>query len=168
MPFSIYQASVPVFDQYLNSLSAVLSKAAANAEARKIDPQVFLTARLAPDMFPLLRQVQVATDHAKGAVGRLAGSVLPSFPDAETNFAELQTRIAKTRDYVKTFTSAQLEGSESRPIELKIGPNTINFVGHVYLCQFALPNFFFHYAAAYGILRHLGVDVGKRDFIGSF
>jgi hypothetical protein len=168
MSLTIYQASVPVFQQILTSLSGILTKAAAHAETKKIDPSVFITARLAPDMFPLSRQVQIATDHAKGACARLAGVEIPSFPDTETTFAELQTRIAKTLDFIKNLKPAQFDGAETREVKLKIGGNELTFTGQKYLFHGAFPNFFFHATTAYDILRHNGVDVGKRDFIGSF
>jgi hypothetical protein len=168
MTVSMYQASVPVFQQILTSLSAILTKAAAHAEAKKIDPSVFITARLAPDMFPLSRQIQIATDHAKGASARLAGVEIPSYPDTETTFAELQTRITKTLDFIKQLKPAQFEGAASREVKLKIGGNELTFSGQKYLFHGAFPNFFFHAATAYDILRHNGVEVGKRDFIGSF
>jgi hypothetical protein len=168
MSLSIYQASVPVFQQILTSLSAILHKAAAHAETKKIDPSVFLTARLAPDMFPLTRQIQIACDHAKGASARLAAVEIPSFPDTETTFAELQARITKTLDFIKGLKPAQFEGAETREVKLKIGGNDLTFTGQKYLLHGAFPNFFFHAATAYDILRHNGVEVGKRDFIGSF
>jgi hypothetical protein len=168
MSLTIYQTSVPVFQQILTSLSGILTKAAAHAETKKIDPSVFITARLAPDMFPLSRQVQIATDHAKGACARLAGVEIPSFPDTETTFAELQTRITKTLDFIKNLKPAQFDGAETREVKLKIGGNELTFTGQKYLFHGAFPNFFFHATTTYDILRHNGVDVGKRDFIGSF
>lgn len=168
MTVSMYQASVPVFQQILTSLSAILTKAAAHAEAKKIDPSVFITARIAPDMFPLSRQIQIATDHAKGASARLAGVEIPAFPDTETTFPELQARIAKTLDFIKHLKPAQFEGAASREVKLKIGGNELTFSGQKYLFHGAFPNFFFHATTAYDILRHNGVEVGKRDFIGSF
>ena len=168
MTISIYEASVPVFQQILTSLSNILTKAAAHAEAKKIDPSVFITARLSPDMFPLSRQIQIATDHAKGASARLAGVEIPSFPDTETTFAELQTRITKTLDFIKGLKPAQFEGAAKREVKLKIGGNEMTFTGQNYLFHGAFPNFFFHATTAYDILRHNGVEVGKRDFIGKF
>jgi hypothetical protein len=163
----MFQASVPVYTQFLGSLSNLLKKAAADAETRKIDPSVFLNARIAPNMFAFTRQVQIATDHAKGSLARLAGLELPSYPDDETTFDALQARIAKTLDYVKTFKPEQIDGSEDRDIVLKFGATTLPFKGQAYLIQFALPNFYFHTSMAYAILRHNGVDVGKRDFMGA-
>ena len=166
MTVSMYQASVPVFQQILTSLSAILTKAAAHAEAKKIDPSVFITARIAPDMFPLSRQIQIATDHAKGASARLAGVEIPAFPDTETTFPELQARIAKTLDFIKNLKPAQFEGAASREVKLKIGGNELTFSGQKYLFHGAFPNFFFHATTAYDILRHNGVEIGKRDFLG--
>jgi hypothetical protein len=166
MTLSIYQASVPVFTQILGSLSAILKKASAHAEAKKIDPSVFINARLSPDMYALARQVQIATDHAKGASARLAGVDVPSYADTETSFDELQARITKTIEFIKGLKPAQFDGAESRNVKLKIGPQEMTFPGATYLFHFAYPNFFFHATTAYDILRHNGVDVGKRDFIG--
>lgn len=167
MPSNLYQSSVPVFTQYLTSLSALLTKAASHAEAKKIDPLVLTGARIAPDMFPLQRQVQIATDHAKGACARLAGIEVPSFADTETSFPELQARIAKTLEFVKSLKPAQFEGSAERDVTLTIAGQKITWKGNIYLNHFALPNFYFHATTTYAILRHNGVEVGKRDFMGS-
>lgn len=166
MTLSMYQASVPVFLTMLENLSNILSRAEANATERKIDPSVFLTARLAPDMFALTRQVQIATDHAKGAPSRLAGREVLRYEDAEASFGELQARLEKTRNYLKTFAAADIDGSEERVIEIKGGGRLFSFSGAQYLLHYALPNFYFHTATAYDILRHNGVDLHKRDFIG--
>jgi hypothetical protein len=166
MAISMYQASVPVFQKMLQNLDGIFDKAAASAEARKIEPQVLLTARLAPDMYHFTRQVQIATDHAKGGPARLAGLEPPKFEDNETSFPELKARIARVQDYLKTLKASQIDGSEERKIMLKFGPREFEFVGLPYLTMFVLPNFYFHYMAAYAILRHNGVDVGKRDFMG--
>lgn len=168
MTVNAYQATVPAFVQILTALSAILTKAQAHAEAKKIDPAVFVNARIAPDMFPLARQVQIATDHAKGASARLAGVDVPSYADTETTFAELQARIAKTLDFIKGLKPAQFDGGLDRKVTLKIAGQEMSWNGGVYLHQFALPNFYFHVTAAYAILRHNGVEVGKRDFLGSF
>ena len=167
MTISMYQASVPVFSERLRALSFVLTKAEANATERKIDPQVFLTARLAPDMLNLTRQVQIATDHAKRASARLAGVEAPAYEDNEASFAELQARIAKTMDYLKGFAPTDIDGSEERKIDLKIGANEMSFTGQKYLLSFAMPNFYFHVITAYDILRHNGVPLGKRNFMGA-
>jgi hypothetical protein len=168
MTVNAYQATVPAFIQILTALSAILTKAQAHAEAKKIDPSVFVNARIAPDMFPLARQVQIASDQAKGACARLAAIDIPSFADTETTFPELQARIAKTLDFIKGLKPAQFDGAFDRNVTLKIAGQDMSWKGDVYLHQFALPNFYFHATAAYAILRHNGVDVGKRDFLGSF
>jgi hypothetical protein len=167
MSLTMYQASVPTYLQYLGSLSKVLEKAAAHAEAKKIDPNALLHARLFPDMFPLIKQVQVACDHAKGGTARITGTEPPSFPDTETTFSELQARIAKTIEFVKSFKVEQFEGSEERDIELNIRGTKIPLKGHAFLLQFSLPNFYFHTTTAYNILRHNGIELGKRDFMGA-
>ena len=167
MTISMYQASVPVFLQGLKALSGILTKAEANAAERKIDPQTFLSARLAPDMLTLTRQVQIATDHAKGAPSRLSGQVAPKFEDNEASFEALQARIARTVAHLKSFAAADLDGSQDRTIELKSGGRELSFTGQQYLQHFALPNFYFHCTTAYAILRHNGVPLGKLDFMGA-
>jgi uncharacterized protein len=166
MTVSMFTASVPVYTQFLTSLSNVLKKGAAHAEAKKIDPSVLVNARIAPDMLPLSAQVQIATDHAKGSLSRLAGVDAPKFEDTETTFDELQARIKKTLDYVKTFKPTQIDGTEGKEIVLTFGTQKFPFNGQTYLIQFALPNFYFHTTMAYAILRHNGVEIGKRDFMG--
>jgi len=150
----------------LTNLDSVLKKAEADCEARKIDPSVFINGRLAPDMLPLVRQVQIATDHAKGAASRLAGQENPKWSDDEKTFADLHARVTKTIDHLKAFKPAQFDGAETRSIELKFPNATFNFNGKDYLLNFAVPNFYFHYVTAYAILRHNGVQIGKGDFIG--
>ena len=167
MTLSMYQASVPVFLQGLSSLSAILGKAVTQAAERKLDPSVLLNDRLAPDMLPFARQVQIASDHAKGATARLAGVEVPKFEDVEKTFDELKQRLSKVVEFVRGFDVAQIDGSEEREITLPIGGNTMTFRGQAYLLHFALPNFFFHQTTAYAILRHNGIAIGKRDFIGS-
>ena len=167
MSISIYHASVPMFLHTLGALANVLTKAEANAAERKIEPSVLVNSRLAPDMFPLKGQVQIATDHAKGASSRLAGREIPRYEDTEETFAELHARIAKTRDYLGTFTDADFEGAEDRPIVIKGRLRDLNFTGLQYLQHFALPNFFFHVTTAYDILRHNGVPLSKVDFLGN-
>jgi hypothetical protein len=167
MSLSMYQASIPVVSRMLTNLSAILGKAAAHCESRKIDPAVLLTARLFPDMFPLVRQVQIATDHAKGLAARLAGIEVPSYADTEATFADLHARLAKTIAYVGGFSPEQINGSEGKAICLKTGHGELNFTGQDYLVHFALPNFYFHVTTAYAILRHNGVDVGKMDYLGA-
>jgi hypothetical protein len=167
MAISMYQITIPVFTRVLNNLSAVLNKGAAHAEAKKIDPSVFVNARLAPDMFPLARQIQIATDAVKGCAARLAGVEIPSFADTEASFPELQERIAKTVAFLNSITEAQLEGSEGRTVSLKIRGNDVEFKGMAYLQGFVLPNLYFHVTTTYGILRHNGVELGKTDYLGS-
>lgn len=167
MTLSMYQASVPVFQRTLSALDKILDKAAAYAAERKIDPLVLTAARLSPDMFPMSRQVQIATDHAKGATARLAGLAVPSYEDAEKTFPELKARIAKTLAFIGTVTPAQIDGSEGRDISLKAGPRELTFKGQDYLLFFALPNFYFHATTAYDILRHNGLGIGKLDFLNA-
>lgn len=167
MTLSMYQASVPVFLQGLKNLSAILDKAAAQAAERKIDPAVLLNDRLAPDMFPFVRQVQIASDHAKGAPARLAGLEVPKFDDVEKSFDEVQQRLARVTEFVKSIDPARIDGSEEREITLPIGGQPMTFKGQTYLLHFALPNFYFHLTTAYAILRHNGIAIGKRDFIGT-
>ena len=168
MTLSMYQASVPVFLRAFDNLSAILDKGAAFAAAKKIDPSVLINARLAPDMFALARQVQIASDTVKGCVARLAGIDIPSFADTETSFAELKERLAKTAAFIKTVSAAQIDGSEGKPITMKVGPTReLSFTGQSYLLSFVLPNLFFHVTAAYAILRHNGVEIGKTDYLGS-
>ena len=150
----------------LSNLDKILTKAQGDAEARKIDPQVLMNARLAPDMFPFVRQVQITTDQAKGGSSRLAGLEPPKWPDEEKSFADLHARIAKTIAHLKTFKPAQFEGAETRAIELKFPNATLKFTGKDYFLNFVVPNFYFHYTTAYAILRHNGVPIGKRDFTG--
>jgi hypothetical protein len=162
----MYQATVPAFVQTLTALAAVLDKAEAHCAAKTIDPAVLIGARLFPDMFPLSRQVQIACDFAKGTTARLAGLEVPSWPDNETTFAELKARIARTLEFIKSVPSTKIDGSEGRDITLKAGPRELNFKGQGYLVDFALPNFYFHATTAYALLRHNGVELGKRDFLG--
>jgi len=165
MTISMYQASAPAFQRTLKALDAILDKAAAYAEERKIDPLVLTSARLAPDMLPLTRQVQFASDTSKGACARLAGLEVPSFADTETTFPELKARIAKTLDFIATVSPGQIDGSEDRDIVLKAGADELTFKGQDYLVSLALPNFYFHVTTAYAILRHNGVPLGKRDYL---
>jgi hypothetical protein len=162
------QASQPVFLQMLKALSANLDKAVAHAQAKKIDPSVLVNARLAPDMFPLSRQVQIATDHAKGATARLSGRENPKYEDTESTIDELKARIAKTLAFVSSVPAAEIDGSEEKDITLTIGGQPRTLKGQRYLLHNALPNFFFHVTTAYDILRHNGVEVGKRDYMGSY
>lgn len=166
MKISMYQASVPVFSRMLTNLAGILGKAAAHAEARKIDPAVLINSRLYPDMFALGRQVQIASDHAKGAAARLAGLEPPKYEDNEASFPELIARIHKTISYIETIKPGQIDGSEERTITLAMRTRTLTFEGMEYLLNFSLPNFYFHVTTAYDILRHNGVEIGKKDFIG--
>ena len=167
MPLSMYQASVPVFTRALGNLSKILDKGAAFAAARKIEPSVLINSRLAPDMLPLSRQVQIAADMALRGSARLAGAEVTSVPDTETNFPELQERIKNTLRSIETFTADQIDGSEARQITLTVGGKDMTFTGQDYLFNFVLPNLFFHSTAAYLILRHNGVELGKADFLGA-
>jgi len=166
MSLGMYQASVPTFLTMLKTLTAILDKAEAYAAEHKIDPEVLLNWRLAPDMFPLVRQVQIATDFAKGTTARLAGAEVPKYADDEKTFAEIKARIAKTVKFVEGFSAKDVDGSEGRDITLPVGGQDLHFKGEPYLVHFALPNFYFHATTAYAILRRCGVDLGKRDFLG--
>ena len=167
MSLSMYQAAVPVFTRQLNNLSTILGIAAAHADARKIEQSVFLNARLAPDMFPLSRQVQIACDGAKAGTALLAGIEAPSHADDETSFAELQARIAKTLAFLQGVSAAQLDGGEERTVTLRRRDKETHFQGQAFLLDHVLPNFYFHLTTAYAILRHNGVEIGKRDFLGT-
>lgn len=167
MSLSMYQASAPVFIHGLKNLAAILEKAAVYAETKKIEPSVLIQARLAPDMFPLARQVQIATDIVKGGCARLAGIEIPSYSDTEATFPELQARIAKTIAFLETISAKHIDGSEERSIELKVGGRELSFKGQFYLLNFVVPNFYFHITATYAILRHNGLNIGKADFLGA-
>jgi len=166
MTISMYQASVPVFRQYLAGLCGILAKAEAQLPALQVDAPTVLAARLAPDMFPLTRQVQIATDFARGAPARLAGLEMPVWPDVEASLGELRGRIERAIAGLESLTPAQIDGQEARRIALKVGGQPTEFEGLPYLLHFALPNFFFHTTTAYAILRHHGITIGKRDFMG--
>lgn len=165
----MYQASAPVFIRMLRNLSAILDKAQAHADAKKFDSAVYMNARLAPDMLPFSRQVQIACDAAKGCMARLAGVDIPKHEDTERSLVELKTRIAAVVDYVKSFKPEQIDGTEAKEIVLKLGPKQdfiLNFNGLSFLQGFAMGNFYFHTTTAYALLRHQGVDIGKADFLG--
>ena len=166
MTLSLHAIAVPAFVRALKSLSSLLTKAEESATARGFDPAVLLTARLAPDMFPLTRQVQIASDGVKGGAARLAGVEAPAFPDTETTFAELQARIEKTIAWVESLDASQFEGDPDRPLVLKMAGQEFPFTAQSFLFAFVLPNLYFHVSTAYNILRHNGVAVGKRDFLG--
>ncbi len=166
MALTMYQASIPVMTRAIRNLQAILAKGAQSAEERKIDASVFISARLAPDMLPLNRQVYIVSDTAKGAAARLAGVEVPSWPDTETTFPDLHARLEKTVDYLKGFTPAQIDGTEEKAISLKFGPRQVDFSGQGYLFGFVLPNLYFHVSIAHAILRHNGVNIGKMDYLG--
>lgn len=169
MSISMYAASIPVFRQMLNSLNEILNKAEAHATGKKIDPNALLQARLFPDMFPLTRQVQIATDFAKGVTARLAGVDVPAYEDTEQSFADLHARITKTLAFIDSIKPVQVDGSEEREVTIQAGtPREKKFAGQAYLLHYGLPQFFFHVTAAYSILRHNGIEIGKRDYIGTF
>jgi hypothetical protein len=163
----MYQASIPALVQMLNNLSAILDKAEAHAQDRKIESEVLLNYRLAPDMLPFIRQIQIAADLAKGAAARLAGVEVPKHDDTEKTFADLKARITNTVAFVQSIQPSDIDGSEGREINLTLGEHKMNFKGQPYLVHFVLPNFYFHCTTAYDILRLCGVELGKRDFIGT-
>ena len=163
---SLYNVSVPAFVQVLGALSKVIEKAEAHAEAKKIDPAALLNARLFPDMYTFTRQVQQACDFAAKTTARLAGADVPNYDNTETSFAALKQRIATAIGYVQGFKAEQFNGAETRVIKLPVGGNTMEFPGLQFLVYFAMPNFYFHATTAYNILRHNGVEIGKRDFMG--
>jgi uncharacterized protein len=164
---SFHDATVPAFLQILGALSGILTKAEAHCTAKKIQPEVLLGARLYPDMLPLTKQVQLVCDHAARGCARLTHSEVPSTADTEQTFEELKQRLAKTVEYVKTFKPEQFEGADSREVTFPVGPsNTMTLKGQQFLSRFAFPNFYFHAVTAHGILRHNGVEIGKRDFLG--
>ncbi len=166
MTISMYQASVPVCIRTLNNLVSILEKGATYAETKKIDPNVLVNSRLSPDMFPLSRQVQIASDVARRGAAQLAGIEAPKFEDNETTFPELIDRLKKTISYLDTFKPEQIDGSEERTITLQMRDNTLSFQGMPFLLYFILPNVYFHVTTAYDILRHCGVELGKIDFLG--
>jgi len=167
MSLSVYAVTVPVFVRALTNLAAILDKAAAHCEAKKIDPAVLIGMRLYPDMLPLARQVRIACDFAKGAVARLAGQEVPRWDDSEVGFADLKARIERTIEFVSAFTPAQLDAAPGRSVTVTMRGEDKTFEAMHYLLAMALPNFWFHTTTAYAILRHAGVELGKRDFIGA-
>ncbi len=169
MTISLYAASVPVFKQMLTSMGAVLTKADAHAVAKKIEPAALLQARLYPDMFALIQQVQIAADFARGVSARLAGMDVPVVEANQQTFADLQTLIASTLTFLESIPAAKIDGQEGREIVLRPGtPKERKFTGQAYLLNYALPQFFFHVTTTYAILRHNGLDVGKRDYMGAY
>jgi hypothetical protein len=167
MAISMYDFSIPVLTRGLMNLSAILDKAAAHAAAKKFDSAVLAQSRLFPDMHPLVRQVQIACDTAKGAAARLAGIEVPKHEDNEATIADLKARIAKTVDFLKSVDAAQLKDAESRDIEIKFPSGSWKFTGIAYLADFVLPNFYFHVSMVYALLRKNGVEIGKNDFLGA-
>ena len=166
MSLSMYQASVPVFVRMLGNVRTILEKGAAHAEGKKFDAAVLVQSRLAPDMFPLSRQVQIAADMAKGCAARLAGVEIPKYEDTEATIPELLARIDKTVAFLKTLKPAQIDGSEDKAITLQQRAGTREFKGAPYLLHYVLPNFYFHCTTVYALLRHNGLEIGKPDFIG--
>lgn len=166
MTITMYQASIPSLIRSLNNLAAILEKGLAHAEAKKIDPAVLVNSRLYPDMFPLGRQVQIASDIARKGAARLAGLEAPNLEDNETTFLELIARLGQTTAYLETLTPEQIDGSEEKSITLPVGKDTMTFEGLPFLLSFVLPNVYFHVTTAYDILRHCGVDLGKLDYLG--
>jgi uncharacterized protein len=163
----VYDLAIRTMLRSLSNLDAIVSKAEDYVSAdRNLEPETLIQARLYPNMRPFIFQIRVATDTAKGAAARLSGRPVPSWPDEEKTFAEVHERLGKAIDYLSGFSPADFEGAENRPIELKVGPRTMNFTGASYISDFVLPNFFFHAATAYDILRHNGVAIGKSDFLG--
>ena len=166
MAVTMYDFSIPVFTRGLTNLSTLLDKGAAHAAAKKFDPAVLPQSRLFPDMHPLIRQVQIASDTAKAAAARLAGVEAPKHEDTEATFEEMKQRVAKTLDYLKTFQPERLAGPDDRPIEIKFPSGAWKFTAITYLTDFALPNFYFHLSMVYALLRNNGVELGKSDFLG--
>lgn len=167
MTISMYQVAVPSLVRSLNNLVTILEKGAIHAEAKKIDPSILIASRLSPDMLPLSRQVHIASDIARRGVARLAGVEAPAIEDNETTFAELGDRLRNVVSFIESFTPEQIDGSEEKVITLSIGKETMTFAGQSYLLFFVLPNVYFHVTTAYDILRHCGVELGKRDFLGA-
>jgi len=164
---SFYDAVVPAYLQMLNSLSGLLTKAEAHCQAKKIDPDLLLGARLYPDMLPLTKQIQLVSDHASRGCARLTHSEVQSRPDTEKTFDELKQRLAKTIEYVKSFKPEQFEGADTKDVTFPVGPDrSMTLKGQQFLSAFSFPNFYFHAVTAHGILRHNGVEIGKRDFLG--
>ena len=166
MSCGLHAVSIPVFTRMLGNLSTLLDKAVADAEARKFDPSILLESRLSPDMFPLTRQVQLACDFAKGAAARLSGAQVPAFPDEEKTVPELKARIEKVIAFCNSMSVADVDAGVDRDVTIKMRDRTVDMKGLVYLNTMAMPNFWFHVTTAYAILRHNGVAIGKRDFVG--
>lgn len=165
MSISMHSSSVPIFVRNLDNLLTWLDKAQAHAEARKFDTGNYLALRLAPDMLPLVKQIQIASDGAKGCVARLAGVEIPKWDDNESSLDELRARVRKTIDYVQSIPAAKIDGSEDRDITITLRSGDVHFEGQRYLEHWALPNFYFHVMTVYALLRHAGVDLGKQDYL---
>ena len=168
MPLSMSQASVSIFTQQLTTISGLIDQAVEHCRAKEVSPSDLIGARLAPDMFPFSRQVQIATDHAKGATARLSGRDVPKFEDTESTFDELKARIAKTLAFIKGVPAPEIDGSEEKDVTITVAGQPRTLKGQRYLVHNALPNFFFHVTTAYDILRHKGVEIGKRDYMGTY
>ena len=166
MSISMHSASVPIFVRMLGNINAWLDKAEAHAAAKKFEPSVYLSARLAPDMLPFTRQIQIASDSAKFGIARLAGIEAPKFEDNEASFADLRERIRKTIEFIESVPAAQIDGTEDKDVSVPRRDGSITLKGEFYLKHFVLPNFFFHVTTAYALLRHNGVELGKRDYLG--
>jgi hypothetical protein len=166
MAISMYSASAPVFVRMFSNLLTWLDKAQAHAEVRKFDPNNYLGLRLAPDMLPFTKQIQIASDAAKGCMARLAGVEVPKWDDNEATLADLRVRVQKTIDYVKSFSAAQIDGSEDREVRIPTRNEPLVLSGEAYLKHYAMPNFYFHTTTAYALLRHGGVEIGKGDYLG--
>ena len=167
MSITMHSASVPIFVRMLSNVSAWLDKAEAHAQAKKFDPSVYLTARLAPDMLPFGKQIQIASDAAKFCIARLAGVEAPKWEDNEASLADLRQRVRKTIDYLQSVAPAQIDGSEEKDIVVPRRDGSITLKGEVYLKHFAMPNFYFHVTTTYALLRHNGVELGKMDYLGA-
>ena len=167
MTISMYKVSVPIFVQFLTAQSGVIDKVVAHAEAKQLDPNYYFNLRFFADMYPYARQVQQASTHAARCCSALAGVPMPALPNTETTFAELKARLAKTVDFCKGLKPAQIDGTEDKEIVLKLGDNERKFAGQTLLLNFILPNFYFHCTTAYDLLRHAGIDLAKRDFMGT-
>ena len=167
MSISMYQASVPRFANILGNLSNILDKAQAHVDAKKIDATALTTYRIFPDMLPMSKQVQIACDTAKGVIARLAGVDIPAYEDNEVTLADLKARVAKTIAFIQTFTPAQIDGTEDKAIVTKRGDKETHYTGMQFLLGHAVPNFYFHVTSTYNILRHNGVEIGKRDYLGN-
>ena len=167
MNISMYQASIPRFVNILSNLSAILDKAQAHVDAKKLDDAILTNYRLFPDMLPMSKQIQIACDTAKGVTARLAGVEIPAYEDNEKSLADLKARIAKTVAFIQTVTASQIDGTEEKEIVIKRGDKETRYGGMQFLLGHALPNFYFHVATTYNILRHNGVEIGKRDYLGN-